>query len=386
MPESAAIEPRSIEFVRTDALPIRLAAFEGKPGLIIEDCRGGKRWLEAEGSAVRSSSGERAKSFEFEPENAIRGLQLGDRRYRGKLRVEVRAAGGLRVTNIVPLEDYVEGVVAGEVVLWSAEPAELEAQAIAARTYALISLTRRPLERFLWDDTRDQAYRGIFLPSNDGETKVAGKLARAIEASSGLVLRRDGALYDSRFHASCGGHTAMLGDVFPAESVVFAGAVPCAACRTIGTAERARGETRGKVAWQAHFDSPRLGQLARELRVGEHLQSIRVARMDSYGRWLAVECRGELGARTIEWNEMRRLLDAGVLKSGLILGLVPSGGALTTGGMTIEGVGRGHGVGLCQVGAHALAAEGRSATQILAHYYPLAQIETLPDYSLAAAE
>lgn len=377
MPGAVAVQPRDASFVRTDVLPVRLGAFEGKPGVFIENCRGGKRRLEAEGAFVRSSSGERAKSFEFEPQDAARGLRLGERRYRGKLRVEVRAAGGLRLTNLVPREAYVEGVVAGEVVLWSAKPAELEAQAIAARTYALESLTRRPLDPFLWDDTRDQAYRGIFLPANAGEIKVAAKLARAVEATDGLVLRRAGALYDSRFHASCGGHTATLGDVFPSESVIFAGAVPCAPCRAIGAVERGQGEARGKVAWRTHFDAERLDQLARELRIGGRLLGMQVARMDAFGRWLAVECRGELGTRTVEWNEVRRLLDAGVLKSGVILQLSPAEGRRITEGVTFEGVGRGHGVGLCQVGSHALAADGMSARQILAHYYPLAQLGSL---------
>lgn len=377
MPTAVAVEPRPAHFVRTDVLPVRLSAFEGKPGVLVENGKGGKRWFEAEGSFVRSSNGERAKSFEVEPENALRGLRLGDRSYRGKLLVETRAAGGLRLTNHVSLEAYVEGVVAGEVVLWSAEPAELEAQAIAARTYALESLTRRSLDPYLWDDTRDQAYRGIFLPSNDGEVKVATKLARAIEATDGMVLRRAGALYDSRFHASCGGHTATLGDVFPSESVIFDGAVPCAPCRAIGATERSRGEARGKVAWSTQFDQTRLNALARELRIGDRLHALRVARMDAHGRWLAVECRGDRSSRTIEWNELRRLLDAGVLKSGVIRGSSPINGAPITSGLSIEGVGRGHGVGLCQVGSHALAVDGMSATEILGHYYPLAQLSSL---------
>jgi stage II sporulation protein D (peptidoglycan lytic transglycosylase) len=386
LPGAVAVQPRDASFVRTDVLPVRLGAFEGKPGVLVEHCRGGKRWLEAESGSVRSSSGEFAKSFVFEPENAARGLQLGERRYRGKLRVEARATGGLRVTNLVPLEAYVEGVVAGEVVLWSAKPAELEAQSIAARTYALESLTRRPIDPFLWDDTRDQAYQGIFLPANDGEVKVAAKLARAVEATDGRVLRRAGALYDSRFHASCGGHTATLGDVFPSESVIFAGGVPCAPCRAIGAAESGRGEARGKVAWRAHFDAKRLDQLARELRIGNRMLGFRVARVDAFGRWLAVECRGELGSRTVEWNEIRRLLDAGVLKSGVIRRLSPADGQALTNGVTFEGVGRGHGVGLCQVGSHALAADGMSAEQILGHYYPLARLGSLSTAGREPAE
>lgn len=386
LPGAVALAPRDASFATTDSLSVRLSAFEGKSEVVVENCLGGKLRIEADGALVRSSTGERAKFLEFEPEHAMRGIRLGDRSYRGTLRVESRPSGGLRITNHVPLEAYVEGVVAGEVVLWSAKPVELEAQAIAARTYALECLTRRPLDPYLWDDTRDQAYRGIFLPTNAGEIEVAAKLARAVEATDGVVLRRAGALYDSRYHASCGGQTATLGDVFPSESVIFAGSVPCAPCRAIGALERGRGEERGKVAWRAHFAADRLDRLARELRIGDRLLALRVARMDAHGRWIAVECRGELGSRTVEWNEVRRLLDAGVLKSGVIVETTPANGAALTHGLTFDGVGRGHGVGLCQVGSHALASDGMSAEQILGHYYPLAQLESLSPARRQVAE
>jgi stage II sporulation protein D len=44
-------------------------------------------------------------------------------------------------------------------------------------------------------------------------------------------------------------------------------------------------------------------------------------------------------------------------------------------GYRIEGEGNGHGVGLCQVGARAMAEEGKSYRQILAFYYPLAKVQ-----------
>ncbi len=47
-------------------------------------------------------------------------------------------------------------------------------------------------------------------------------------------------------------------------------------------------------------------------------------------------------------------------------------------GKTLEGEGTGHGVGLCQLGAADLAAQGQTAAQILAHYYPNTRLRTLP--------
>jgi len=45
--------------------------------------------------------------------------------------------------------------------------------------------------------------------------------------------------------------------------------------------------------------------------------------------------------------------------------------------LLFSGRGHGHGVGLCQWGARGLALEGRTAEQILEHYYPGASIAEL---------
>ena len=379
MPGSASVDSRPARVIDRGALPVRLARHEGEHGVQIEGATGGARWLEVERDAVRSSDGTRSARFEFEPESKAAGLTIDGRVYSGTLVVEPRPSGGLRVTNRVPLEDYVEGVVAAELVLWSAEPAELEAQAVAARTYALVSLARDGHERFLWDDTRDQAYRGRFRPANDGERRVAERLSRAVAATRGRVLVRHGDWYDARFHASCGGHTATLGDVFPAESLIFDGDVPCAPCREVGRAELVAGATSGRVAWSARFPNEEVDRLARELRVGNRLASMRVARTDAHGRWLALEVTGDAGRRSVGWNEVRRRLGAGVLKGGVIVDVSPRADEPVTDGARFVGVGRGHGVGLCQIGAHELASQGWSSDRILAHYYPLATIATVTD-------
>jgi stage II sporulation protein D len=48
------------------------------------------------------------------------------------------------------------------------------------------------------------------------------------------------------------------------------------------------------------------------------------------------------------------------------------------GRIRLDGVGAGHGVGLCQAGARGLSARGRVYTEILAHYYPDARLVRLP--------
>ena len=46
-------------------------------------------------------------------------------------------------------------------------------------------------------------------------------------------------------------------------------------------------------------------------------------------------------------------------------------------GWTLTGQGFGHGAGMCQWGANALAEKGRSYQQILEHYYPGTELQSL---------
>ncbi len=282
----------------------------------------------------------------------------------------------MRVTNVVPLEDYVAGVVPSELVLWSAEPAEIQAQAIAARTYALRSLVDRSSTSrgvFLWDDTRDQVYQGRYRAgSSDAARRVEARLHAALRASRGQVLLdASGGFFDVRFHASCGGHTTTPARAFPLESKLTTGAVACGPCEELGALERswpAGDKRRRSVHWTWTATRTDLDQLAAALDLGPHLRRLRPQTRDDYGRWLTVELQGDRGRRTIDVTRLRRELDPARLKSGLLLRTWPPAGEPITGGLLFEGLGRGHGAGLCQVGSHELAARGWSARRILAYY------------------
>jgi stage II sporulation protein D len=48
------------------------------------------------------------------------------------------------------------------------------------------------------------------------------------------------------------------------------------------------------------------------------------------------------------------------------------------GQIAVEGTGQGHGIGLCQSGAKAMAEEGADFRQILSHYYPNTTVVNWP--------
>ena len=129
-------------------------------------------------------------------------LTLG-RAYRGRILVDVPGKK-LRAINVLPLEQYLYGVVPAEMPsAWL--PAALEAQAVAARSYALAN--RQAAAPFdVYADGRSQAYLGVSV-----ETPAA---RQAVDETAGQVLLYGGNVADTLFSASSGGWTQSAADAF----------------------------------------------------------------------------------------------------------------------------------------------------------------------------
>jgi stage II sporulation protein D len=126
------------------------------------------------------------------------------RAYRGLI-VLRRKAKSLSVVNSLALDDYVRGVVAGEMPYrWSL--AALEAQAVASRSYALA--TRKPTKIFdLYADTRSQVYGGVAYETPRSNV--------AVEQTANRVLMWRGHVATTYFFSTSGGRTANVRDVWP---------------------------------------------------------------------------------------------------------------------------------------------------------------------------
>ncbi len=367
-------------------LLVRLADQEERLELEVGGVGEGELRFSAEGETIRCSNGERRASFRVVPQRPRGALTLDGRSYYGALWIRLHENQGLRVENQVGLEHYIAGVVPSELVLWSAEEPEIEAQAIAARTYALQSLMHRQKTgsaAFLWDDTRDQVYLGNYRgESSPAAQRVEARYRRALASSRGrVVLNSAGQLYDVRFHASCGGNTCSPAEAFPSESGLHHAAVACEPCRMIGAKERAlpaTDSTRRRVHWNWTADGPALSQLAHAIGVGQHVLALRDVKVDRHARWQSVVVEGDQGHLRISVERLRRELGPARLKGSAILRTWPALGDPIESGLFFEGVGRGHGAGLCQVGSHEYARQGWSARQILQHYLPGARIAAVP--------
>jgi SpoIID/LytB domain protein len=130
-------------------------------------------------------------------------LSLDGKPYRGKLEL-VPQGDFVRAVNVVALESYLQGVVAGEVPFsWPAEA--LKAQAVAARSYAIASLLKgKPFD--LYSDVRSQVYLGVA-----GEKPSTTK---AVLDTTGQVVLYGGKVATTYYFSSSGGKTASAADVF----------------------------------------------------------------------------------------------------------------------------------------------------------------------------
>ncbi|MDE0585333.1 MAG: SpoIID/LytB domain-containing protein [Planctomycetota bacterium] len=247
------------------------------------------------------------------------------------------------------LEDYVLGVICGE--LPSQTPdigAALEAQSIAARTYAIFRIQQG---KRLRADSRDQVYIG-----SDQNTWQAKD---AVHATRGLVLSEDGVILPSYFHSNCGGGTANSFEADFSKTKLSALA---------GSTDPQCGDVYQR--WQHTVPVARLDKLSAEFNLGDTLQALNTVSKDIFQRRLVMRLQGENGHHDLSGEHVRiRLGLPSMIWHGLIIN--------RDGSITITGSGNGHGIGFCQEGAMRQAKQGLDYAAILQHYYPGVEVEAL---------
>lgn len=132
-------------------------------------------------------------------------VRLNGKAYRGKIEVFVNSRGSLTVVNVVPIEDYLLGVVPSELSLPSLEAQK--AQAVAARTYAIANANGFAAQGFdvvptVWS----QVYGGVSAESKMG--------TQAVLETRGLVATYKGKAINALYTSTCGGRTENSGNIF----------------------------------------------------------------------------------------------------------------------------------------------------------------------------
>jgi SpoIID/LytB domain protein len=145
-------------------------------------------------------------------------VRIGGAAYRGALEVVPTASehGSLNAVNAVPVDQYVKGVIANESPP-SWPQAELRAQAVAARSFALAAgVGGNGFD--LYADTRSQVYKGIGSETAATDT--------AAEATRGQVVMYGGKVAETFFSACSGGHTESVQNVFFGPPIPYLVGVP----------------------------------------------------------------------------------------------------------------------------------------------------------------
>jgi stage II sporulation protein D len=287
-------------------------------------------------------------------------VNVGSRPYRGALQILRGDGASLSIRNRLAVDDYLLGVVGAE--MPADFPAEaLRAQAIVARTYALHGPESLPgqARAALTDDVLSQVYRGI-----GGEDP---RIDRAVRETRGLALVGAGKPITGYFHSTCGGSTADVFFVFGRPPSSALRGVPCGYCNDAPYAR-----------WSAEIPRSELERAAAALGAVGRLATVEVAKTDAAGRAtrLAITVAagsGQLVTKEVPAADFRLRVGPSKLRSSFLTRVSP----LPDGALRFEGRGFGHGVGLCQMGARAMAARGFSAEAILLHYFPGAEIRKL---------
>ncbi len=347
-----------------------VVAFESARGGTVTAYRDGDDVVVRHDATGQSTANERGITIE----PAEKPVSVAGVWYPGSVRALPREDGGIDLVSVVPLETYLEGVIPHEI----GEPgpeayAAVEAQAIAARTYAM---SRMKLNRDKPYDVEsgvmDQVYRG---------TEKRGRMATsAVNDTRGVVLMHKGNLCDAYYCATCGGHTSDVRLVWPDRP-----AAPYLYGR------RDRGETGGEsfcsaarnFRWRYSFSGSQLGDTVRrtipvvlgveESEVGE-LVDVNVKARSPSGRVQELEIVTSTRTFIAKGDMIRRVLMLDVARGRILPSTLFDVEKVMNGSrvgiVSVAGGGNGHGVGMCQNGALGMARKGYSFAMILQHYYP----------------
>ncbi len=299
---------------------------------------------------------------------------LNRQNYRGRLKLILNEDGRtFRAVNFVPLEPYLAGVIGAEMPSYW-EPQALRAQTIAARTYCLYTKKRFGANRD-WDVSSTQAsqvYGGIGAESAQVWNAVNATYGRVLVAKDPRTGRTD--LFPAYYSSICGGHTEDCERVF-GEPFGPLKAVPCPYCKEVAKM--------GLFFWpMAQFDKTtvtnRLVARYPSLeKLGEITGIVAIEKSDygQFARLTRIRLTGSTGQTdTLRGEDLRLALDPSGRKIQSTICHIVSWG---NGWAFLSGRGWGHGVGMCQCGAEGMARLGRTAEQILEHYYPGSTLASL---------
>lgn len=315
-------------------------------------------------------------------------VSVDGRSYRGSVKLTTALSkANVAVINVVPMEAYLYGVVPEEAPP-SWHHAALEAQAVAARTYAYHAMQGR--SNYSYDvesDTRSQVYKGM--------ASEYASTTSAVDVTKGMVMTYGGKVINALFHSDSGGYTED-------SEKVWGNAVPYLKA----VEEPVKGVNPSTYRWTVTTDKNRLESILKQAGkdVGS-LKSIQLSPLGkrplsaadrgASGRVISMVMEGSKGKAVVTGEAMMGYLGLRSTLFDFYVGKAtpvdidktekPKAYHTFSSGndaVVIQGYGWGHGLGLSQWGAQGMARESKSSDtefykKILLHYYSGVSLQKL---------
>ena len=290
----------------------------------------------------------------FKPNDKVPGASV-DQRFAvpvsGLVHI-VRKGKGFLVINQADLEEYVKGVVPGEVnTSW--HPEMLKAQAVAARTYALYQQMLSAARDYdVVATVQDQVYKG--------KTRVDAAVSRAVDETRGLVLTYQNAPIYAAFSSTAAGLTEDALNVWSKDYPYLKG-VECPFDLESPY-----------YHWRASFRLDKLEQSLRQqgFAVGaiSSMEPLSFSRGGRVAKLRVVHSEGEL---ILRGEDLRKAVGYSIVPSTqFTIDAVGND-------IVLSGYGAGHAVGMCQWGAKELGELGYPFSTILLYYYPGTELQDM---------
>ncbi len=293
-------------------------------------------------------------------------------KYAGGLKFIVE---GDRITavNCIGMEDYLMSVISSEMKS-SASIELLKAHAVISRSWLKARLKDHKAGHEHFDvcaDDHCQRYQGLTMAVGDD-------VCRAIDRTWGQVLEYGGDICDTRYSKCCGGRTELFSTCWEDVDLPYLQSVedPFCDCENSSILSQVLNDYDLHTAdfhdWPVQYTTDELSELVRT-RTGIDFGTIvalEAVERGPSGRIKYLRITGTLREEIIGKElAIRKALSSSHLKSSAFeIEKSPDG-------FVLRGRGWGHGVGLCQIGAAAMAAQGYDYRQILSHYYVGAEIK-----------
>ena len=279
-------------------------------------------------------------------------IVIDDRKFRGDIQIIKKDNLNLWVINHIELEDYIKGILYHEAShFWPMEA--LKAQAVACRTYAVYQMEENRQKDFdLTSDIYSQVY--------GGKTSERYRTNTAVEQTRGGILAYQGKVFPAYFHATCAGHTEDASVLWNINIPPLKG-VACGFC-----------QDSPHFSWHVVLSQSEVAEKLNKAGYKiNNIKEINIAGRDNSGRIASLKIVTAKKNISIPAKDFRNIIGPNIIRSTNFQVSV------VTEDIVFEGLGWGHGVGLCQWGAYFMDKKGYNYKDILKYYYPGSDVETL---------